>query len=142
MIRRVAVSVSLLCACVAAPPSVAVASGTTDLNAVRVANGLPPLRRSSRADAAARSHAVDMARNAFFSHTGSDGSRFGQRLAAAGCAPYGAENIAWGQANFDAVMRSWLGSPGHRRNILNRRATVYGWAVVDRNWVMVFTRGC
>jgi uncharacterized protein YkwD len=29
------------------------------------------------------------------------------------------ENIAYGQADVDSVMRTWLASPGHRRNILH-----------------------
>ena len=29
------------------------------------------------------------------------------------------ENIAYGQKNEESVMKTWLGSPGHRRNILS-----------------------
>lgn len=42
-----------------------------------------------------------------------------------------AENIAWNQANSDAVMRSWMSSRGHRRNILNSRHTSIGVGVAN-----------
>lgn len=38
----------------------------------------------------------------------------------------GGENIAWGQSSIDEVMRDWMNSNGHRRNILNKQFTHAG----------------
>jgi uncharacterized protein YkwD len=61
-----------------------------------------------------------MARNDFFSHTGSDGSSPGQRISRAGYRwwTYG-ENIAAGYPSPEHVVDAWMNSAGHRANILN-----------------------
>jgi len=112
MLRLFAFIVALgLMGCSSSPPatpaqsdaqtsSTAVSGGDVGalLNAARARNGLPPLARSRQLTAAAEVHARDMARNRFFSHTGSDRSSVGQRVQRQG---YGfcfvAENIAQGQ---------------------------------------------
>ncbi|MEX1233863.1 MAG: CAP domain-containing protein [Roseovarius sp.] len=112
---------------------------------IRQRHGLAPLTVSPALTRAADAHAQDMQRNGFFSHTGSDGSGVGDRARAAG---YGfcfiAENIAKGQANLDHVLEGWMGSTGHRRNILSEGAREF--ALVrdeDAIWVMVVGRpGC
>lgn len=88
-------------------------------NRLRKDRGLPPLERNEALQRAAEAHAEDMARNTFMSHTGSDGSspfkridRMGYKWTAAG------ENVAAGQQTVDAVMKTWLGDLGHRRNIM------------------------
>lgn len=112
---------------------------------IRSRNDLPALTVSDALVRAAGAHARDMAQNDFFSHTGSNGSGIGDRARAAG---YGfcfiAENIAKGQGSLDEVMAGWMGSTGHRRNILSEGAREY--AVVRGEgaiWVMVLGRpGC
>lgn len=37
-----------------------------------------------------------------------------------------AENVAYGQDSPESVMRAWMNSPGHRKNILNSRAGTIG----------------
>lgn len=68
---------------------------------------------------AAGVHALDMATNDFFSHTGSDGSSPFDRIDAAGF-PGGAqgENIAAGYGTAAAVVAGWMDSPGHCNNIM------------------------
>ena len=69
---------------------------------------------------AARKHSKDMGTKNFFSHTGSNGSIFSQRITLAGYAWTGAgENIAAGQTTPTAVMASWMASTGHCNNIMN-----------------------
>ena len=115
------------------------------LNARRSENGLAPLSPSAQLAAAAQVHARDMARNGFFSHTGSDKSSPGDRVRGQG---YGycfvAENIAQGQTSAEQAMQSWMNSPGHRRNNLSTRSTQYGAARSGGDyWVLVFARpGC
>lgn len=113
------------------------------LNAQRQANGLPALSYNPRLSAAAQAHADDMVRNGFISHTGSDGTQPADRARRAGyCWRNLAENIAWqipGEAN---VVTQWMGSAGHRRNILDRRMDEFGVARSgDNYWVLVLGRG-
>jgi uncharacterized protein YkwD len=79
-----------------------------------------PLSLHPSLNAAASAHALDMASNDFFSHTGSDNSSPFQRIAAAGFSgnPQG-ENIAAGYRTAAAAMAAWMGSPGHCNNIMN-----------------------
>jgi uncharacterized protein YkwD len=89
-------------------------------NQFRTQNGLAPLRLNSKLRAAAQTHSQNMATQDFFSHTGKDGSSVGDRVSKAG---YNwrtvAENIAAGQRTPSEVVKGWINSPGHRRNMLN-----------------------
>jgi uncharacterized protein YkwD len=62
-----------------------------------------------------------MARMQWMSHRGPDLSSPARRIERAGYA-YAAmgENVAAGQRTPEEAMRSWMGSPGHRHNILGR----------------------
>jgi uncharacterized protein YkwD len=94
----------------------------TDLvNAERVKAGCGKLRTDSRLHKAARDFSALMAAKNFFSHTSPDGSDFVDRIAAAGYPrdAAAAENIAYGYADAAAVVKGWMGSSGHRANILN-----------------------
>ncbi|WAL59718.1 CAP domain-containing protein [Thermocoleostomius sinensis] len=81
--------------------------------------GLQPLRLNDKLAVAAQFHSTDMARNDFFSHTGSNGSSVFDRVTSAGYNyALAAENIAAGYATPHAVVKAWMNSPGHRANIL------------------------
>jgi uncharacterized protein YkwD len=68
--------------------------------------------------AVAQKHSDDMVRRNFFDHKNPEGVTPFQRLNAAGIRfTRAAENIAYGQETAQAVLASWLRSPGHRRNI-------------------------
>jgi len=89
-------------------------------NQERAAYGLPPLAANAALNTAAVRHSQDMATNDFFSHTGSDGSSPGQRITQAGYVWYTyGENIAAGYTSPSSVVAAWMGSAGHRANILN-----------------------
>lgn len=101
------------------------------VNAERAKAGCAPLKVNSRLVAAARAHAKAMAEQNFFGHTGKDGSKSGNRIRRQGYSfRAAAENIAAGQESVSQVLGNWLGSPGHRRNILNCRLKETGIAVV------------
>jgi uncharacterized protein YkwD len=103
----------------------------TAVNAARAKAGCTPLRLNGKLAAAAKSHARAMAEQNFFGHAGKDGSRFSSRIARQGYSyRTAAENIAAGQRSAGQVVQSWLGSTGHRRNILNCQMTETGIAVV------------
>ncbi len=118
---------------------------TDAINQLRAQVGAAPLSQSDALTRAAESHAQDMARHGYFAHQGRNGSSVGDRVRAQG---YGfcfvAENIAKGQASLAEALRSWANSPGHRRNMLDRRATEAALARAEGNlWVLVLAApGC
>ena len=89
-------------------------------NAERKDAGCDPVTLDSRLSAAAQGHAADMAANDYFSHTDQDGGDSSDRIHDAG---FGGsrtgENIAYGQETAAEVVATWMGSSGHRHNILN-----------------------
>ena len=99
------------------------------VNIERANHGLTPLIWCDGLAAAARAHSVDMAENNMFGHIGSDGRRGGDRIAATNIEYTGwAENIGAGDERNDpqALMQSWMGSAGHRENILHPGMTHMG----------------
>ncbi|MEU7424858.1 sigma-70 family RNA polymerase sigma factor [Streptomyces sp. NPDC040750] len=101
-------------------PSGTVAQVIALVNKERATAGCAPVTEDAQLDRAAQGHSDDMAARNFFDHTNPDGADPGQRITAAGYrwSTYG-ENIAEGQQTPQAVMDSWMNSPGHRANILN-----------------------
>lgn len=99
-----------------------------ELNRVRAARGLRPLRPTRSLVASARRHSTQMGTRGFFDHNSADGTPFWRRIERF----YGGrgfrswevgENIFWqSPATIAAtsVVRSWLGSSGHRANMLSR----------------------
>jgi uncharacterized protein YkwD len=88
-------------------------------NQVRAEAKLPSLQVSKKLQAAAFEHARDMADHKKMSHTGSDGSTPSSRILARGYRMRRTgENIAFGQRHVEDVMKKWMKSPPHKRNIL------------------------
>lgn len=94
-------------------------------NNKRRARGCRALRRNDALDQAAQQHTDKMAargRSGTLSHQLSGEPDVGTRIRRAGYDWRGVgENVAAGQTTARAVMRSWMNSRGHRRNILNCR---------------------
>jgi uncharacterized protein YkwD len=95
-----------------------------ELNEVRRAHDLKPLRRSAALAAAADLHSRAMAQFGFFHHDSRDGSSFAQRVQRFyGPSGHGSwsigENLLWSTRLSAAhAVRMWMQSPPHRRNIL------------------------
>jgi uncharacterized protein YkwD len=97
---------------------------------------------------AAQVHSLDMQQQAFFSHTGSDGSNVALRVEAQGYQWQElGENIAAGQSSVEEVMLGWLNSPGHCVTIMNASLQQVGTALVYEHnasyqyyWTQVFAR--
>jgi uncharacterized protein YkwD len=86
-----------------------------------------PLELNVKLSSAAQGHAADMAAKNYFSHTSADGRTFDARINAAGYLWFAlGENIAAGQQTPQAVMNSWLTSPGHCADMLNPDFTEIG----------------
>jgi stress response protein SCP2 len=113
-------------------------------NAERALHGLRALTVDQRLAAAAQAHSADMVRRAFFAHESPDGRQVWDRAVAAGYAYRKvAENIAAGQHTAEEVVRGWMGSPGHRANILDGDLTQIGVGRADGGsygvyWTQVF----
>lgn len=112
-------------------------------NQARAAAGVAPLIVDAAVMRAAAVHSADQAAMRRMTHTGSDGSNAGARLTRAGYAwrAWG-ENVAAGQRTAADVTGAWLGSSGHRANMLNASFEHIGVAVAyDANgipyWTMV-----
>ncbi len=116
----------------------------------RTAANRPQLSWNPRLAAAAEQHARSMAENAFFDHTGLDGSRVGRRTDAAGYRWRSVgENLAAGQRTLEDALQGWLLSEGHCRNLMDERFADFGLARVvserpnDRYrvyWALVLAR--
>ncbi|MEW1611123.1 MULTISPECIES: CAP domain-containing protein [unclassified Streptomyces] len=89
------------------------------VNQERAKVGCSPLTTSTPLTSLAQNFSEDMAARGFFDHTDPDGDTPWDRAAQAGVQGLGAENIARGQADAQAVMTAWMNSDGHRENILN-----------------------
>lgn len=79
-----------------------------------------PLEMDHALRCASRAHSMDMGENNFFSHVGSGGSTFDERMndwGFTGGFPQG-ENIAAGQATPSSVVAGWMESDGHCSNIM------------------------
>ena len=113
------------------------------VNQERAAAGCPALGISAELTAAAQGHSEDMAINNIFGHSGSNGSSPWDRMDAAGYPAGAAENVAAGQTTAEAVMESWMRSPGHRGNILNCSLTAIGVGLEDVALAgLVYRRAC
>lgn len=87
----------------------------------------PPVSWSGKLAMAAYLHSRDMVRKNFLSHTGSNGSSAGQRISRQvyPWRTYG-ENIAVGNPTVSSVIRGWLVSERHCRNLMNPAFTEIG----------------
>ncbi|MEW6648741.1 MAG: CAP domain-containing protein [Chloroflexota bacterium] len=114
---------------------------------------LPPLKRNDALDYAARFHARDMKEDNYFSHDSQDRSGSTLTIVCSWSARIGGfylnrsrlgENIAAGYADPQTVMNGWMGSSGHRANILNSNYREIGVGYWDgggsyqRYWVQNF----
>ena len=99
----------------------------------------PAVTWNNQLEAAAAGHSKNMHQKKFFSHKGTDGSDGGDRIARTGYrwTAYG-ENIANGYLSEREVILGWLASPGHCRNIMNRKYKEMGVARMGRYWTQTF----
>lgn len=92
-----------------------------ETNKVRARAGCAPLRSNAKLKRAAQLHANDMARNERVSHRSSNGMNWPARIRKQGYRKPAAENLADGYAAGADVVRAWLNSPVHRRNLRDCR---------------------
>lgn len=124
------------------------------VNRERTKAGLKPLSLSEKLDTAADKYSKRMANGDFFAHKDpNSGSTVATRVTAEGYKWRNVgENIAAGYSTAEEVVKGWMNSPGHRRNILNPKFTHMGLGYTylandqgslkyKRYWTQVFAAG-
>ncbi|NBE96080.1 CAP domain-containing protein [Nonomuraea sp. KC401] len=109
-------------------------------NKARAGGDCRPLTHDPRLHLAAERHSADMGAKGRLKHT-SGGRTFGERIKAVNF-PYSliAENVAMGYPAAATVLKDWLKSPGHRKNILNCSFTHIGvgYSTKGQAWTQIF----
>jgi len=95
------------------------------INSARAGAGLSALRVDARLAAAAQDHSIDMACFGNLSHTGSDSSSPGERVAAAGYSGI-LEEVIYGSGYPQTAFDWWMADAIHRHAILNPSAAAMG----------------
>ena len=99
------------------------------LNEERAAAGLRPLKEHRKLEKAATGFSQEMVKDRFFDHVSPSGSTLSTRVKKVkytkGARSWAlGENIAWGtgaKATPAAIVDAWMHSPGHKRNILDKK---------------------
>ncbi|WP_117160688.1 SafA/ExsA family spore coat assembly protein [Paraliobacillus sp. X-1268] len=109
-------------------------------NQERAKNGLSALRPDWELSRVARYKSVDMLDKNYFSHTSPTyGSPFSMMENFGVSYQRAAENIARGQRTPQEVVKAWMNSPGHRKNILGDFTHIGVGYVEDGNyWTQMF----
>jgi len=110
----------------ACPTALSPAAVRCEINAIRVANGLPRVGATKALTVAAKRHSQDMVRRHYFAHVSPSGQTVTERVKRAGYLRGAAgwslgENIAWGSGSAGspaALVNAWMNSPPHRAIIL------------------------
>ncbi len=83
---------------------------------------MKPLVADTLLSKGARAKSQDMVKNNYFGHTSPKyGSPFAMMKSFGIRYRYAGENIASGQRTPESVVRAWMNSPGHRKNIMSTR---------------------
>lgn len=116
----------------------------SQVNRLRTEHGLAALNTNPLLQQAARSHSEEMARERFFAHIDPKGRDVVDRIRLQGVENFksAGENIFVGQNLrdlIDSVIRGWMESPGHKRNLLfsGYREVGTGVAVADKQSIYV-----
>jgi hypothetical protein len=102
----------------------------------------PPLRFDADLTAAAAYHSNDMRTDGYFDHDSNDGTSWDARIRRYYRGGTIAENIAQGYASpYDAVVRGWMCSSGHRANLMSDRYEDLGVGVSGNYYTQDFGAG-
>jgi uncharacterized YkwD family protein len=110
-------------------------------NQERAKNGLPALKVDLTLSKMAHEKSRDMSANGYFSHTSPTyGSPFDMMKKYGITYRYAGENIAMGQTTPDEVVKAWMNSEGHRKNILSPNYNYIGVGYVSQGnyWTQEF----
>ena len=126
---------------VVADPDVAIADFVALANRSRLEAGCGTLEWRDDVARVAQAHSEDMRERGYFEHVEPSGRTPLGRIRDAGIPISGvAENIAQGNLDGAGVLRLWLDSPGHRRNLLDCGYTHHGVGLAGTYWTHVLIR--
>ncbi|MCW2690513.1 MAG: hypothetical protein JWR37_5403, partial [Mycobacterium sp.] len=108
------------------------------LNQPRAADGRPAVGHDPRLASAAKGHAADMVARHYFGHTSLGGSTFVDRIRRTGYLPSrgrwsAGEILAWTSGSLATprgIVDAWMGSPEHKRILLDPAFSDVGVGVV------------
>jgi uncharacterized protein YkwD len=122
------------------------------LNQQRAAEGVAPLVENAALSSASTGYSEQMVAQGFFAHESPDGGTLVERLTGAGYLGEDdpwlvGENIGWGQGTLAtprSMVSAWMGSPGHRENLLSADYSEVGLGLAlgtpaDRSWGATYT---
>ncbi len=115
----------------------------TETNVQREQNGLPVLTQNAKLTAAALVKANDLFNKQYFEHNSPSGVTPGQLVQNSGYEYIASgENLILGNFKSEAeIVQMWMNSAGHRANILNKRYSEIGVAIVkgvyQGQWVWI-----
>jgi uncharacterized protein YkwD len=108
------------------------------VNAKRRSTGCAELKWDSRIAAIAWDHSADMVFRHFFSHTNPDKKGPSERLQESDLVySSAAENLVRYAKTAREAFDAWIHSPGHRRNIVDKRFTRHGVGRVGDRWTHI-----
>ncbi|WP_050182099.1 CAP domain-containing protein [Domibacillus robiginosus] len=109
------------------------------VNQERAKAGLKALQLDTKLSEVARAKSADMKNKGYFSHQSPTyGSPFDMMKQFGITYKTAGENIAKGQKTPEEVMKAWMNSDGHRKNILSADFTHIGVGYVDGHWTQMF----
>jgi uncharacterized protein YkwD len=100
------------------------------------------LKWSYKLSQIAANHSYDMKTRDYYSHISPEGEDHMDRIRKTGVTTYfpiSGENIAMGQSSPEEVVRTWLSSPGHCRNMMGSSYRWIGIGECDGYWTLVLT---
>lgn len=91
-----------------------------EINQERIKNGFVPLELDERLVIAAREKSKDLLENDYFAHNSLKLGTPKEMVEKKGIIFYklGGENIAKGKGDIESIVKAWLKSDGHRKNIM------------------------
>ncbi len=105
---------------------------TTKINNIRQNQNLNQLATSSKLMLAAQLKAEDMAKKGYFAHTSPEGISPWHWFYEVGYQPkFAGENLALSYSLESDIVKHWLNSPSHQRNIVNSNYTETGIGVAE-----------
>jgi len=109
------------------------------VNKERMREGIPPVDFSEELEAVAYVHTLDMIKNHFFGHTGSDKSTLRERVASTGFqASVVGENLGKNLFSTQDAMAYWMSQTDGFEQILNPDFTHFGAFEKSGKWTQVF----
>ncbi|WP_083180213.1 CAP domain-containing protein [Paenibacillus yonginensis] len=109
------------------------------VNQIRQKAGLKPLVIHTNLTKMAKNKVMDMYNHKYFSHTSPKyGSPFDMMDSYKISFRYAGENLAKGQKTPSEVVKDWMNSPDHRKNMLNPNYTLIGVGYYNGYWSQEF----